>query len=307
MTETDTKHNQFIKFSVLMAIYSGTKKEYLIQALQSVINQTRPADEHVLIIDGPLTPDVDDLINRLSTSKLLNGLKIVRIPTNLGLGNALHEGIKECSGDFILRMDDDDISVKNRFQQHYDAIVAHPQTDVFGGQILEFSSVNRPTIRRVPLQHREIKRWMGLRNTMNHVTVCMRRKAVLSAGNYDKKSAGGFEDYELWQRMLAAGFRFTNSEEPLAYVRFDFSQLQRRSGLKYLIEELRVHFSFFRQRQISLAVFLVSANIRIFFRLAPLCVLVRTYKLLMRQQPDNQATVDFDDTFGQSRTGRDER
>ena len=71
--------------------------------------------------------------------------------------------------------DDDDISVPDHFERQLVNIMAYPHIDVFGGQIIEFGMELPPAAVSVPLNHKEIKRMIGLRNMINHVTVCVCR------------------------------------------------------------------------------------------------------------------------------------
>ena len=76
----------------------------------------------------------------------------------MGLGYALHTGVISCKSDFIMRMDDDDISVPDRIEKQLVSIVNNPRVDVFGGQIIEFGMNYPPQLKPVPQTHKEIKR-----------------------------------------------------------------------------------------------------------------------------------------------------
>ncbi|MCR9083094.1 MAG: glycosyltransferase, partial [Cyclobacteriaceae bacterium] len=82
-----------MKFSVLISIYFREKPENLQLAFQSLVDQTLQADEIILVKDGPLTPELDQMI--ISFQDLLP-LKLVVLPENKSLGYALNEGLKHC-------------------------------------------------------------------------------------------------------------------------------------------------------------------------------------------------------------------
>ena len=269
--------------TVLMSIYAGTNPSYFTEALGSVFNQTYLADEHVIVFDGPCPSEINGIISDLSAAKEIKNLKRIHLNQNMGLGYALHQGVKACKGDFIMRMDDDDICVPDRIEQQLIGIMKYPNVDVFGGQIIEFGSNKPPQTRSVPQTHEGIKRGFGIRNMVNHVTVCMRRSSVLAAGNYDPRASTGFEDYELWQRMLAGGFLFRNLPNPLVLARFKCPQLSRRSGFSYLFTELKLHFDFLLRGYTTPKIFIVAVVIRFISRLLPRFILQLVYRRILRQ------------------------
>ena len=101
-----------MKFSVLMSLYIKENPQYLRECFESLVAQTHPADEIVLVFDGAVTPELEAVVSEFETKLPLN---LVKLPKNLGLGKALNEGLKHCSHDWIFRMDTDDICVPDRF------------------------------------------------------------------------------------------------------------------------------------------------------------------------------------------------
>ena len=82
------------KYSVLMSVYHKEKADYLRSAMNSIWEQTVPADDFVLVCDGPLTPELDSVISDME--KEHGELHVVRLEKNGGLGNALNTGIRYC-------------------------------------------------------------------------------------------------------------------------------------------------------------------------------------------------------------------
>ena len=122
-----------MKFSVLMSLYIKENPEYLRACFASLVAQTRPADEIVLVFDGAVTPELEAVVDEFESQL---PLKLVKLPQNLGLGKALNEGLLHCSYDWVFRMDTDDICVPERFEKQTAFINAHPDTIIFGGQIV---------------------------------------------------------------------------------------------------------------------------------------------------------------------------
>lgn len=102
-----------MKFSVLMSLYIKENPQYLRECFESLVAQTHPADEIVLVFDGAVTPELEAVVSEFETKLPLN---LVKLPKNLGLGKALNEGLKHCSHDWVFRMDTDDICVPERLQ-----------------------------------------------------------------------------------------------------------------------------------------------------------------------------------------------
>lgn len=84
-----------MEFSVLMSVYYKENPEYLKLSLDSVIKQTVPAAEIVLIKDGPLTKELDDIINQYG-DKYAGLFRVFSLEENVGLGKALNYGVQCC-------------------------------------------------------------------------------------------------------------------------------------------------------------------------------------------------------------------
>ncbi len=234
MEPSNIPQSRPLTFSVLMSIYRGDNPRYLESALRSIYDgQIRKPDQIVIVVDGRVSRDLASIINNFFvTHKQIT--TIVKLSQNSGLGIALCEGSKKCTGDFILRMDSDDISVPERFQIQEEYITSNPQIDAFGGYIEEFE--NKPgdlcQVRCVPLSEPEIKKMLKMRNPMNHVTMCIRANALRTAGNYEHMPF--CEDYYLWAKMLAKGLKLANIPEVLVKVRVGNGFIGRRSSKEYL-------------------------------------------------------------------------
>lgn len=219
-------------FSVLMSVYKNDTPPFFARAIDSVLNQTIPPAEIVLVRDGEVTEELQKTINAYlgKYSVLIN---YIPLETNQGLGNALRIGVENAKYELIARMDSDDVSVNNRFELQLSAFEKYPETDIVGGQITEFieSEDNIVSHRIVPKRHDAIARYCKSRCPLNHMTVMFKKSAVLSAGNYFPLHFA--EDYLLWCKMLSGGSRFANLEETLVNVRVGSEMYRRRGGWKY--------------------------------------------------------------------------
>ena len=263
------------KVSGLMAIYKGTNPAWFEQALRSLVEQSVQVDEIVVVADGPCDPAVKVIPQRFKGSNV----RIIEMETNQGLGMALALGVQHCNGDWVLRMDDDDISLPDRVSQQVSFLKEHSDIDVCGGNIEERSEnmASFVGVRKCPENHKKILAMHKFRNAMNHVTVMARRSAILQAGNYQKGTIG-FEDYDLWFRMMSSGSKFGNINSTLVLVRFDDSQIKNRTGWKPAMFEFKMQKRFLKQGHIGFAVYVVNILWRAFPRFLP----KRMFRLLMK-------------------------
>lgn len=229
-----------MRYSVLLAVYKGDEAPFLHAALKSIYDdQTRKPDEIVIVLDGPISQELKQVLQEFRVGKE-RAVIILPQAENRGLGEALRIGAEQCTGDYIFRMDADDISHPLRFEKQASFVEKHPEVDVLGTDIAEFveNCDEKMRIRHCPSESLEIMQMCRHRNPMNHVSVCIKRSALIEAGSYVGLPL--LEDYLLWINMLGHGKVLSNLNEPLVYVRLghDFhekrSSRQRAEGWKQL-------------------------------------------------------------------------
>lgn len=219
-------------YSVLMSVYYKDDPIYLKEAIDSMLRQTVEPKELVIVCDGALTEDLYSVIDGYAASDP-ERFKIVKLEKNQGLGEALRQGMQYCTNELIARMDSDDISLPERMEMQLAYLDADPDVSVVGGQIREFQNdvQEMKKIRAVPTEPEEVKKFCAKRNPMNHMSVTLRKSDVLAAGGY--LSFDKFEDYYLWARMIAAGYRLANLKELCVHVRAGDELYLRRGGMPY--------------------------------------------------------------------------
>lgn len=228
--------------SILISVYGKETPENLSLCLDSVFMQTRRADEVVLVMDGPLPKPLLHVAAHYQNNH--DEMKLVELSENHGLGLALNAGLHHCMGDLVARMDSDDICMPNRLAVQIDYMEQHPDCDVLGGWVKEFTGdiAHTTSTRRLPEHHADIVRFGRRRNPMNHPTVMFRREAVERVGGYHNVYL--FEDYDLWVRMIIDGAHFHNLPIPLLHFRTSPEFFRRRGGLRYMLSEIRLQQSF---------------------------------------------------------------
>lgn len=223
-----------MQFSVLMSVYIKESPDFFEQSLESLlINQTLQPAEVVLVKDGPLTDELDTVIEKFK-NQFPDIINVIELKENQGLGRALEIGLANCNYELVARMDSDDISAEYRFEKQIKCFKENNNLDIVGGSIIEFyETLSSPVAtRKVPLTLQGITEMMKRRNPMNHVTVMFKKSAVIKAGGY--KHLPYLEDYYLWVRMIDSNCLMANIEDTLVYVRTGQGMYKRRGNKEYI-------------------------------------------------------------------------
>lgn len=274
-------------YSVLMSVYAGVDPLQLENALDSMLCQTLPTDDLVLVCDGPLTPALDAVIASVSAA-FPETLRVLRLSQHLGLVAALNAGLDACRHDLVARMDSDDISLPHRCQRQVSCLLHHPELTIISSTVLEFTDTpHRITGQRgLPREYGDICRFSRKRSPFNHPAVMYRKSAVLAAGGY-RTDYPLFEDYDLWVRMLCSGFRGENLREPLLFMRSGPEMYRRRGGGRYAVNLLRFHWYLFRKGWSSPADLVTGAIPHAIACLLPTTLLGLVYRWLHRKGGDH--------------------
>lgn len=223
-------------FSVAISVYKSDNPMYFDRALSSITDlQTIKPDEVVLVVDGPVSNDIDLVIKKYENK--YSFFNVIRLEKNGGLGNALKIAVENAKYNLIARMDSDDVSINTRFEEQLSFFVNNPDIDIVGGDITEFIDKESNVVgkRSVPKSNLEIREYMKTRCAMNHVSVMYKKASVMDAGGYQDWFWN--EDYYLWIRMWLNGAKFANTGTVLVNVRVGEEMYQRRGGAKYFNSE----------------------------------------------------------------------
>lgn len=269
--------------SVLLPVYDGAEARHLARALDSLFEQTLPPREVVVVEDGPLRQELVDVLERYQDRSI--PLVRVVLPENLGIGPAAQRGLERASGPWVARMDADDISLPHRLERQMTALRGR-SVDVLGSAMVEFEGeeeTNRLGVRSRPLDHEAIARAARMNNPVNHATAVIRRSAALAVGGY--RPLLGAEDYDLFARLLAAGYRFGNLPDPLYLCRAGDAQLRRRTRPGMLRAELALQRNLTSYGIVSRPRAFLNVVARTAFRALPSALSARVYRLLFYRSP----------------------
>ncbi|HEY4503943.1 MAG TPA: glycosyltransferase [Candidatus Paceibacterota bacterium] len=182
-----------VKISVLMTVYNGEK--YLREAINSVLSQTFTDFEFIIVNDGSKD-------NSLEIIKSYKDPRIVFIDNqvNSGLIKSLNIGISNAKGKYIARMDQDDISLPNRFATQYDFMEKNPNIDVVGG----WTECVNPSGNSIKISRNVIDPWVIryeflFNNVMFHSSIFFKTEVIKKNGGYSEQFVHS-EDYEMYSR-----------------------------------------------------------------------------------------------------------
>ena len=271
-----------MKFSVSMCVYGKDNPEWFDTAVQSVLNQTVQTSEIVLVVDGPVSDELDAIIRKYEHTELFN---VIRFAENRGHGNARRAGLLATTNELVALMDADDISEYDRFEKQLAVFEGDSTIDVVGGNIVEFIGESKNVVakREVPEKDAEIKEYMKKRCPMNQVTVMFKKSSV--------ERVGGFidwyceEDYYLWLRMTLADMKFANVSDILVNVRVGEDMYKRRGGWKYFKSETKLQKYMRNNRIIGFGTYIANIAKRFAVQvLLPNCVRGWVFKKFARKK-----------------------
>ena len=223
--------------SILIASYN-TKLKYLYDCVKSIKEQTGHFGvELVWINDCSNQINTKILLAVLSELKNLKNLKLIYNTTkiNRGLSFCLHEGLLLCTNEIVLRMDSDDIMINNRIITQLQFMNNNPNCVLCGSNIISFindkNEIGRST-------HPFIIYWDNYKKTkddwiLNHPTLCFKKSAVISVGNYRRDLRMPFEDLDLELRILKKYKVVYNIQEPLLLYRTHDKQLSKKNNVEF--------------------------------------------------------------------------
>ena len=237
------------KFSVLMSVYHKENPEFFKAALDSNLkNQTLLPDEMVLVCDGPLTEELDAVIEEYC-EKYSDVLKVYRLEQNSGLGKALNFGLEKCTYELVARSDSDDICVETRFEEQIDYFKNNADTDIISSFIDEFDEdCNQPSrIKEMPLTHEELVEMAKFRCPINHMAAMFKKTKITEVGSYVHLPYT--EDYYLWVRAIVNGARLANVGKVLVHARIG-NGMEKRRGNKQYIASWKVLCRYMRENKL---------------------------------------------------------
>ncbi len=183
------------RISVVMPVYNNER--YLRAAIESVLSQTLGDFEFIAISESDTSPESRSIIDSIADARIHH----IRNESRLGMIESLNVGLKLAKGEFIARMDADDVSLPNRFALQLEYLNGHPEIGIVGAscQIVDDSGA---TVSIDMRPGRAIEcRWRSLFGPpLSHPSAMVRTQVMRKLGGYDPSVI--CEDYDLWVRAL---------------------------------------------------------------------------------------------------------
>jgi hypothetical protein len=215
---SNTLYNDKITVSVLMPVLN-TPIEYLLLSIDSILTQTHNEFEFVIVDDNNTNEELLALLGKYHS--IDPRIKLIRRNENKGIAAALNDGLKECTGNLIIRMDSDDIANKLLIEKQIQFFLDNPDAAICGVQISIFGKdvKGSPVTSHPKVVNRQIAKNRRGFWIVNHPGVAYKKDVVLKLGAYGDTPANCAEDFYLWCKLLTNGYLIYNQPEVLLYYR----------------------------------------------------------------------------------------
>lgn len=238
-----------MKITVIMGAYNCA--DTLSQALESIFAQTYK-DWDIVICDDGSSDGTKELARKYS-EKYPDKIKLLENTENIGLNRTLNKCLHYVTGEYIARMDADDISLPERLEKEVSFLDSHPEYAIVSSPMIYFDE--NGDWGHGAMQERPIAIDFINGTPFCHAPSMYRTEAMKKVGGYstDKRTIRA-EDYDLWFRMYANGFIGYNLQQPYYKMRDDNNAYHRRK-FKYCLNEAYVRFKGFKMLKLPVTVY----------------------------------------------------
>jgi glycosyltransferase involved in cell wall biosynthesis len=257
--------NKLLDLSLIISIYDGVKLNLLIKSLNSISNQSHHPKEVLVMLDGVKRSDIRFAVN-LFKSKYSN-VKVFYNKKNLGISDSYNILLKKCKYNLVAIHDADDISYSKRFFKQYQYLKVNNNIAVLGSSVVEnFYYIKKKILKKSEVNEKKLYKKIYFFNPINHPTVMFKRDIIL---DFKYKKFFRMEDYYLWIRLILNKYRVKNMKEPLVEMNFDKDSVNRRTGIKVWINDLRIQFFLLKNKPLNIFIFLFMIIGKSFYHIIP--------------------------------------
>ena len=227
--------------SVIMPVYNAGS--FLHEAIGSILSQTYRNFE-LIVIDDASTDNSWKIISQYK-KQYPRKIKAIRLKRNLNKGGdaAGNVGIELAKGEFIARMDADDISVPIRLEKQVKYMQENPKCSVLGSNAYVIDRNGRPVgEKKVPLEHDKIYDEYFVFHPMIHPSVMIRRSSLVNLGTLYDLPLDANNDYLTFFKMISGGYRFANLEDKLVHYRIHGKNDSLTHTKKKFVNSLKIRF-----------------------------------------------------------------
>lgn len=245
-------NNKMPLVSVIMCEYN-TDSIKLKKAINSILNQTYSNIEFIIVDDGSKT-NVKSIISSINDSRI----RLIQNKCNKGFVYSLNKAIDSSSGDYLLRMDTDDISTNNRLEILMNFLLKNSQYAAVGSRALEFSDDDEkedPMFSQkkyivIGKKGEKTKKDIMHNNTVIHATALFKKQALLDIGKY--KNYYRCEDFVLWCELCINGYKTYSLDDILYYYRVNIDDYNKRK-LKKRIQSIKAIINYYPKLNASVS------------------------------------------------------
>ena len=233
------------KVSVIMGIYNGEKT--MERAVNSIIEQTF-TDWELIICDDCSTDNTYKIA--LDYAEKDSRIRVIQNEKNMRLAYSLNHCLSVARGEYIARMDDDDICLPERFKKQVKYLDEHPEMSVVGSSVIVFNETGDIGIRGIGEEY-PIRKTVNLSTPFAHPTVMMRKTVydVLEGYTVSPETFRA-EDLDLWYRFRLKKFDGYVIQEPLLKYYESIEAIKKRS-VKAAKGMVKINKKYFKQLGVS--------------------------------------------------------
>ncbi len=234
---------------ILLCVHAGADPDQFDQALASMRGQTHPDVRLFVYCDGPLTVAHETALAKYVEvtgfrDRIIRGNAPAGLPS--GLNTLIEHALSVDDISYLARMDADDLSTPDRIAKQVLFLRNHPKVSLVGTWCIEFDQPGTAAFyKRMPTDHDDLVDFMLYRSPFNHPTVMFRRNIFEQGYRYDP-GLKLMQDYDLWTRLVSAGFIIGNVPEYLLWFRVEPNFYSRRSGIQRASREIGMRIRFAR-------------------------------------------------------------
>lgn len=267
-------------YSILTTVYVKENPDFLRQSIDSMLAQTVLTNDYVIVKDGPLNEELDEVLD--DYSKKYPFIHLITLPKNIGLGGALNFGIKACKNDLVARLDSDDISMPDRCELQLKAFEEHPEYAIVGSDMYEFNLDPDDIIALKVMPHtpEELYRYGKRRNAFNHSSVMYRKSILAQYGYYSSRRRS--QDVELFSKVLYGKHPCININKPLIKFRCGDTRVIRKKSWSNVRSDIEIFYHIYKMGYSSLLDFFYILSLQLGFFLLPAKIATFLYKRMFR-------------------------
>ncbi|MCB2306815.1 glycosyltransferase [Clostridium estertheticum] len=218
--------------SVIMSVYNE-KEKWLMEAIESILNQSYRRLEFIIILDNPENKKLENIIKFYNKKDAR--IRFFKNEKNIGLVRSLNKALTYVKGDFIARMDADDISLVGRIDKQIEYLGSHPDVDFMGARCINIDEDGKELYRDeiMPVDMKLIKSCLLNVDFINHPTWFFRKECIDKNEGYREITCA--EDYDFLLRLITNGFKLGTTNEFLVRYRIRKSGISKSNSLQQLL------------------------------------------------------------------------